>query len=192
MLKKRSKKHAVSESEFQLIYEMFYNRVYRDAYFMTKDPYLAQDILQDTFIKAYSQIHNLKDKDKIGAWLSTIATRTAIDHIRKQNIWNGIPKGDLLEEEKYIVKEISSTVEENVESHFVQEAVIEKILELKSEYREVILLKYIHELKEKDIAKWLNLKDGTVKSRLHRAKKELRNQIEKDTSNQQLLGGEIS
>ncbi|GGM40693.1 ECF RNA polymerase sigma factor SigW [Paraliobacillus quinghaiensis] len=192
LFKKNRKKVELSEKEFRLIYDLFYERVYRDAYFVIKDRYLAQDIVQDTFVKAYKHISNLESREKLGAWLSTIATRTAIDLIRKQNTWNGIPTEDLALNYMHSKQEIASSVEVIVENELIQEALIVKISELKPEYREVIVLKYIHELKDTEIAQWTDLKEGTVKSRIHRAKKELRVLIQKDESCKPLFGGEIS
>jgi len=178
------KKH--SDDEYRLIYDLFYDRVYRDAYFVTRDQHLAQDVVQDTFIKGFRDLNNLKDKSKIGAWLSTIATRTAIDLIRKQKIWNGIPTEDVyLEIDK---DNHTNSVEKEVEIKLMLQEVGEVLSELRIEYREILLLKYIHELKEKEIAELLHLKEGTVKSRIFRARKELRDILICKNSNQYMDG----
>lgn len=189
--KKNTKKTELSEQEFRLIYDLFYNRVYRDAYYVIKDRYLAQDIVQDTFVKAYKHINSLESREKMGAWLSTIATRTAIDLIRKQNTWNGIPTEDLTLNHAQSKREVAASVETIVETELIQEAIISKITELKPEYREVMVLKYIHELKDREISEWTDLKEGTIKSRIHRAKRELRILIEQDESCKHLFGGEM-
>lgn len=173
MLKKLFTKKKPSEDEYRLIYDLFYDRVYHDAYFITRDPYLAQDVVQDTFMKAFRDLDSLRDRSKMGAWLSTIASRTAIDLIRKQKVWNGIPTEDVyLEKDK---NNHSNPVEMEVEIKLMLKEVGEVLSEISVEHREILLLKYIHELKEKEIAELLNLKEGTVKSRIFRAKKELRN-----------------
>lgn len=181
----------LSDQEFRLIYDLFYNRVYRDAYFVIKDQHLAQDVVQDTFVKVYKHINSLESREKIGAWLSTIATRTAIDLIRKQNTWNGIPTEDLMLNHAQSKREVAASVETIVETELIQEAIIRKISELKPEYREVMVLKYIHELKDREISEWTDLKEGTIKSRIHRAKKELRILIQQDESCKHLFGGEM-
>jgi len=69
---------------------------------ITNDHYLAQDVVQETFAKAFNQLHRLKDPEKTGAWLGTIATTTAIDIIRKRNRWNDVVTEDVhLEREKF-------------------------------------------------------------------------------------------
>jgi RNA polymerase sigma factor (sigma-70 family) len=179
------KKH--SEDEYRLIYDLFYDRVYHDAYFVTRDKHLAQDVVQDTFIKAFRDLDSLKDKSKMGAWLSTIASRTAIDLIRKQKVWNGIPTEDVfLEKDK---DNITNPVEIEVEAKLMLQEVGEVLSEISIEHREIMLLKYIHELKDKEIAELLNIKEGTVKSRIFRAKKELRNIIGENIT--QHMDGEV-
>ncbi|WP_449537688.1 RNA polymerase sigma factor [Ferdinandcohnia sp. Marseille-Q9671] len=186
MLKKLFGKKKHSEDEYRLIYDLFYDRVYRDAYFVTRDKYLAEDVVQDTFIKAFRDIESLRDKSKMGAWLSTIATRTAIDLIRKQKVWNGIPTEDVyLEIDK---NNHSKSVELEVEIKLMVEEVEVVLSEMNVEHREILLLKYIHELKDKEISELLNLKEGTVKSRIFRAKKELRNIVGSKNFTQQMDG----
>lgn len=191
MFKKNKKKAEPSEQEFRLIYDLFYDRVYRDAFFVIKDQHLAQDIVQDTFVKAYKYMDRLHNKEKMGAWLSTIATRTAIDLIRKQKSWNGIPTEDLILDYVRSQKDTAASVESLVEQDLRQEAIIGKIAELKPEYREVMVLKYVHELKDKEISAFTDLKEGTIKSRIHRAKKELKAKIEADESCKHFFGGEL-
>ncbi|MFB1050245.1 RNA polymerase sigma factor [Paraliobacillus sp. JSM ZJ581] len=191
MFKRFKKKTELSEQEFRLIYELFYDRVFRDAFFVIKDQHLAQDIVQDTFVKAFKYMDRLENKEKMGAWLSTIATRTAIDLIRKQNARNGIPTEDVVLEHVKSKQEVSASLDATIEKKLRQEFITEKIAMLKPEYREVLMLKYIHELKDKEISEFTDLKEGTIKSRIHRAKKELRMQIEADESCGHLFGGEV-
>ncbi len=167
-----------SENEMKTIYKLFYRRVFHEAYFITRDIHLAQDVLQETFIKAFIQLDSLQDQEKMGRWLSTIATRTAIDYIRKENRDRSEEYDETLM--KNIQVEIVLTVEDVVEYNLIVEEIINKIMELKEEYREILILKFIHELKQNEIAELTNLNVGTVKSRLHRAVKALKLKLIKD------------
>ncbi|WP_058305917.1 RNA polymerase sigma factor [Gracilibacillus massiliensis] len=188
MFKKFFKKTEPTEEEFRLVYDMFYSRVYRDVYFITKDTHLAQDALQETFVKAYKHMHNLEDKGRMGAWLSTIATRTAIDILRKRKGSNEFLTDDITVQERHAqVKD--PDVSFLVESKFVKEEIIEVLHEMKVEYREVLLLRYIHELSIKEIAVNLDLTEGTVKTRLHRARNAMKQKVENDPE-RQWIGGE--
>lgn len=172
---KNKKKLDIKSQE--LIYEMFYSRVYKTAYFITKDTYLAQDVMQETFIKAFKNYHNLKDKEKIGSWLNSIATRQSIDLLRKEKIRNHLN----LEDVSYnkLINDSESLVESEIEGKIFKNEIQASIEQLQFEYRAVLVLKYMYELKEQEIANILNLELGTVKSRIHRAKGKLRMQLEK-------------
>lgn len=180
LLKNIVNKFRKKENDIQkLLYELFHRRVYKTAYFITKDPHVSQDILQETFIKAFRNIDSLADIEKAGAWLSSIATRTAIDTLRKQKRWNHSPLEDDLIESQSAFKEMASSVETEIEKNILKQNMWVQINQLSPEYRAVIVLKYIQGLKEQEIADFLNVKVGTVKSRLHRAKSKMRSTIEK-------------
>lgn len=169
----------------RVIFELFYNKVYQTAYFITRDPYLAQDVLQDSFIKAFHHLDRLENGDKLESWLVTITTRTAIDLLRKRKVWNGIPMDD-----QYLhtlMDHPTHSVEAAVEKEFHKEWIKKGINQLKPEYRTVIILKYILDLKDPEIADILNENIGTVKSRIFRAKKKLRDHLQED-----VVDGDIS
>lgn len=174
-------KNQLTEQSKQIIFEMFYNKVYSTAYYVTKDYYLAQDITQETFIKAFKQIHNLKDTKKIESWLGTIATRTAIDYIRKIKKQNELVSNDVfIDINTFSKKESSkSQVEKSIEDKFIKNEIQKSISELKPEYRQVIVLKYDYELKDEEIAKELDMTLSAVKGRIHRAKNKLKSVLSK-------------
>lgn len=161
----------------RIIFEMFYEKVYQTAYYITKDPYLAQDVLQETFIKAFRNLNSVQNGEHFEGWLRTIAKRTAIDTMRIHNRWNGIPTEDVLLERADTSLSIS-TVEKEVEQNEWMEMIQYQIKQLKPEYYEVLVMKYKEELKDQEIAEKLQISVGTVKSRLHRAKKLLRSALE--------------
>lgn len=174
ILKKFRKK---DDDAKRILFEMFHEQVRRKAYYITKDHYLAQDILQETFIKAFNNMGQLKDGGNVGAWLTTIATRTAIDFIRKQERWNDIPIENVFIEKETISQLLSCTVEAEVEQKWLKENLRCIIDELPPNFRAVIILKYIHELKDQEIAEILDENVGTVKSRIHRAKDKLKSLV---------------
>ncbi|WP_079525332.1 RNA polymerase sigma factor [Halobacillus hunanensis] len=165
------------EEDFDGIYLHYYNRVYYAAYRVTKEKRSAEDVLQETFIKAYRNLNQLKDGEKIGAWLSTTATRTAIDLLRK--------------ERKYVVTEVEevsppageaallrSTVEESCEERAIEEEVWQKTNTLSPKLKEIFKMKYYFYYKEADIAEQLQLSLSAVKSRLHRARNYMKKHME--------------
>ncbi|MDG5790163.1 RNA polymerase sigma factor [Evansella sp. AB-P1] len=157
---------------------MYYKKVYNTAYFITKDPQLSQDIMQDSFIKAFDKIDSLKDKEKLESWLISITTRTTIDALRKNKLRNHIS-----------IEEYNATnpgnsynsVEYEVESIFLKKELREHLDGLPYDYRVVVLLRYIHEFKIHEISETLSIGEGTVKTRLHRAKKKLKEKLGKSS-----------
>ncbi|WP_283154095.1 RNA polymerase sigma factor [Guptibacillus hwajinpoensis] len=69
---------------FNEIFTKYYNRVYYTALSILKDHGLAEDVLQETFLKAYDRLDEVQSERKLGSWLSTIAARKSIDQLRKQ------------------------------------------------------------------------------------------------------------
>ncbi|UOQ49248.1 RNA polymerase sigma factor [Gracilibacillus caseinilyticus] len=189
MFKKFLKRSEPTHEEFRLVYDMFYSRVYRDVFFITRDSHLAQDALQETFVKAYKHMNRLEDKERMGAWLSTIATRTAIDILRKRKGSSEILTEDMAMQESQI-ENLGPDVSNIVESNMMKSELLATVHEMKAEYREVMLLRYVHDLSVKEIATKLDINDGTVKTRLHRARNMVKEKLERDPK-KQWIGGEV-
>lgn len=159
---------------------MFYKRVYDTAYFITKDQHLSQDVVQETFFKAFRKMHTLKDGGKLGAWLGTIATTTSLDLLRKAKQRNDTVVDDVYMNAIISKNQTATSVEKIVEEKFIKEQLQSYVSKLTPpEYRQVVVLKYEYELKDEEIALELEISVGTVKSRLHRAKSKLRSLLER-------------
>ena len=167
----------------KLIFEKYYKRVYHTAYFIVKDPDLAQDILQESFVKAFRNIDRVHEIEKIGAWLATITTRTAIDHLRKMKRRNDFAADDV-----FLTKELSSTeidqtsiVEIAAEKKLIQKVMWEELEKLTPDHKEVLYLYYYEDLTYEEISELLDVKLATVKTRVHRAKLKLKEALEQQT-----------
>ncbi|NRF94549.1 RNA polymerase sigma factor [Paenibacillus frigoriresistens] len=144
------------------LFEHFHKDVYRTCYYMLKNQHDAEDVCQEVFIKIFTQ-----DYEKIvnpKNWMLSIAMNTCRNHIRKHS---KISVGH--EFMNWITRIIDSQrVEEQVELKEQNEQISDFIHRLNPKIREVILLKYLHELKNEEIAKVLNIPLGTVKSRANK------------------------
>ncbi|MCA0972453.1 sigma-70 family RNA polymerase sigma factor [Halobacillus litoralis] len=152
------------DSSFNNLYTEHYNRVYYAALKMTRDSSLAEDILQETFIKAHDRMDEIKDEAKVGAWLSTIATRKAIDWLRKEKRLVTLP----IEELPF--KDATLDVEDVVEQRLQIEETFHAISTLPPKLRIVLKLSCLEGKREKEIAEELGLTQACVKSRLYRAR----------------------
>lgn len=161
------------ESELRLLFEAHYARVYRTAYFFTRNPSLAEDVTQETFLRAFQSLEQLRDQAKAENWLVAIAANLARNVLRKER--RTFAFGSLLEV-------ASSAGEEFLEEEiFAQERRAKLqilIASLPLYYREVIVLRYYAEMGVEEIAAALEISPGTVKSRLNRARSYLARKIE--------------
>ncbi|MCS0671823.1 RNA polymerase sigma factor [Cytobacillus firmus] len=158
------------------LYTCHYKRLYHICFSMTRDAYLAEDIVQETFIKAMKKAETIIDEEKAGAWLSVIARRTALDVIRRERRKAAVPmEQDMLECLGIATKQ---NVEQEVESGFAAEEITGAVKKLTGSYRDILLLKIDRGLKEREIAAMLNLNPSTVKTRIFRARKQLKMMVQ--------------
>ncbi|GLB59580.1 RNA polymerase sigma factor [Cytobacillus sp. NCCP-133] len=162
--------------DFSKLYRLHYKRLFYISFSITKDAFLAEDVVQETFIKAMKKAETINNEDKVEAWLSVIARRTALDVIRRERKKTAVPmEQEMLECLCLITKH---NVEQEVESEFVAKEIKAAIRQLARTYQDVLLLKVDGGLKEQEIATVLNLKPSTVKTRIFRARKQLKTMVQ--------------
>jgi RNA polymerase sigma factor (sigma-70 family) len=162
----------MSAMNFSELYRLHYNQLFHLSYSITKDAQLAEDAVQETFIKVLKNGNSIIDDRKIAAWLSVVARNTTIDLLRSEQKKKGIPmEHDMLVN---LGSEIKHDVEEVVEFNLFMEQLGHAILGLGNTYRDVMVLMIKDELKGKEIASELNINPSSVKTKIHRARKELK------------------
>lgn len=162
----------MDEHLFTDLYHTYYKRLFYAAFHITKDRQLAEDAVQETFIKAMNKVDSVVDEKKVGAWLSVVAARTAIDLIRKEK------RGNVMTAEQHQLEEYGlkseQSVENDVEASLFNEHIFAAINQLSANYQYIIKLKLQKGLKEQEIAALLHLNQNTVKTRLYRARQQLK------------------
>ncbi|MCX2839980.1 sigma-70 family RNA polymerase sigma factor [Salinimicrobium sp. MT39] len=162
----------MNEDYFNELYERYFHRLYHVAFRITRDQQLAEDAVHETYIKAIKKIQCVEDSKKIGAWLSVIAARTAIDIIRKEK------KSYVMSMEHIHLEAISlqmdHNVEKDVEASLFNQYLYKAIHQLSAHYQTILLLKLQKGLKEQEIADILHINQNTVKTRLYRARQKLK------------------
>ena len=155
---------------FADIYSQTYQKVYYFALSLVKDEHLAEDALQETYIKVLNSIDTLKDNKLFVAWLNRITYNICMRQLEKRREELGYED----EAEKLVSQDddtnpllYSIKSEENSE-------LMRHILKLPESHRAVIILKFYNDMKTEEIAETLDIPPGTVKSRIHSAKKMLR------------------
>ncbi|ULT57641.1 RNA polymerase sigma factor [Neobacillus drentensis] len=164
----------LSTIDFNQVYSEYANGLLYIAFSYTHDRRWAEDIVQETFIKAFKKIDTIEDTKKVGAWLSIITARTAIDFLRseKRNRWITVDAAQM--EPIMNHKKNGMDTEEMAGIRFLQEDVGRSMESLSKEFQEVLTLKVNYDLKENEIARLLGLKSTTVKTRIYRARKQLK------------------
>ncbi|MHA6252551.1 RNA polymerase sigma factor [Oceanobacillus sp. CAU 1775] len=157
------------------IYRKEYQRLLYSCFKITKDMQLAEDVVQETFIKAIKKKDSIKDNTKWSAWLSVIARRTAIDLVRSEARKQATPIES--EELADVVQTEKNIVEEEVEFHAMLEQIKSMVLRLNKIYQEVIFLKINDGLQDAEIASHIDLKTTSVKTRLRRARIHLKEML---------------
>ncbi|TCN27459.1 RNA polymerase sigma factor [Mesobacillus foraminis] len=170
----------MSMNDLASLYRKFYPMIFKIGYAMTRDKYYAEDIVQDTFLKAIKKADTIKENEKVGAWLAVIARRTAIDFLRKEK-----NKPCMLIETEHLDwlgKETNQNVEEEVEAEFLTAEINEAIGKLSINYHDVMLLKMRYGFNDQEIADILELNFSTVKTRIFRARQKLKLMINEQVS----------
>ena len=145
---------------------------------MVSDYQDAEDLAQETFIKAFNSLHSLHDTQKFSAWLFTILRHTVLDFLRSRR---GNVSLETLLEEGFEPKgeEAVEVGAAALESHEEDIRTLEALASLREDYREVIVLKHVEKLSYKEIAQRLNMSVSAVGEKLSRVRALLKRRIEK-------------
>jgi RNA polymerase sigma-70 factor (ECF subfamily) len=148
---------------------------------MVRDRELAEDLAQETFVKALNAIESYRPEFKFSSWIFKIANNAAIDHLRRRELdtlsLEGSPQAETPEAIEATALQIGGRQESplaEVEARELGGQIEAAIAQLRPEYRSCILLRHVEGRAYEEIAEILNLPLGTVKTYLHRARNELR------------------
>lgn len=156
------------------LYKMYYGKMMSVCYRYANNTDEAKDVLQDGFIKVFQHLKSYNFKGSLEGWVRRIIVNTAIDCYRKN-------KGVYFveDEDNYILDANYSESAESIYSNFGVEVIMEAIQELTPVYRTVFNLYVLEGYSHKEIADELEINEGTSKSNLAKAKRNLRQILEK-------------
>ena len=147
---------------------------------MIKNDSDVEDLVQETFIKAYKALDKFKFNYSFSAWIYRIASNNTIDFLRKRRFDTfsiDKPIGNAEDENYFEIEDNSYSPDANVLDEQKSEIIQDAIDSLPENYREIILLRHEEELDYKAIADKLDLPLGTVKAHLFRARKLLYEEV---------------
>ena len=175
----------VSDGEREAFYELVrpYERmVYATAISIVKNPADAEEVAQEAVLKAFSKLASFRGESKFSTWLIQITYNEARMKLRKahSNLYESIDDTQQSEDGEFWPKDYADwrpIPSELLEENEIRQAVQDAISSLSTNYREVLILRDVHRLSIKETAMILGISEGSVKTRLHRARLLLRDSL---------------
>ncbi len=156
------------------VYNRYYKAMYNTAFRIVKNSYEAEDIMQDSFLVAFTKLNTLKDTSIFGSWLKRIVVNNSIYQYRKQVKQNEVPIDDML----YKVEGDSNGLETDYEfTSLKAKQVLETLKTLKDNYRIALTLNLIEGYDYEEIGDILNISQSNCRTTISRAKESLRKKL---------------
>lgn len=176
-----AKAKAGDTAAFSELVTHYERRIFRMAKQITQNDEDTEDVLQETFLKAYSHLQDFQGNSKFYTWLVRIAVNEALMKLRKRRSDKSVPLDEPIDTGEDIVAREIAVWGENPEEKYSREELgdilSEAVQSLKPPYRTVFILRDIEELSIEETAETLHLSISAVKSRLLRARLQLREKL---------------
>ena len=153
------------------IYKLYYKAMFNTCMRIVNNPFEAEDIMQESFLKAFSRISEYRQEVSFGAWLKRIVINRSIDVMRSRKVV--FEPLDKLKDESIAIE----TEEDELTSMISAENIIKEIENLSDGYRIVLSLHLIEGYDHKEISEILNIGASTSRSQYSRAKEKLMNNL---------------
>jgi RNA polymerase sigma-70 factor (ECF subfamily) len=161
---------------FSQLVRLHQKRIYYLVYRFCKDHDTADELAQETFVKAYMALDSFREEFRFSSWISTIATNLALNHLRRQK--------RQVSTEDYPIEEIIADPNPGADparrlaDKEIMAKLDDEVDRLPPEFKAVFVLRIHEELSYEDIARKLGIEIGTVMSRLYRARARLKKALE--------------
>jgi RNA polymerase sigma-70 factor (ECF subfamily) len=175
---------AGEEAAWGELHRDHYARMWSSVQRILNNPTVADDVVQEAFIKAHRDIRRFEGNSQLGTWLYRIAVNQALDTIRKKQRterWLSFLSPISDDENQPAMPEgsVAATVSSGLENAELRNTIFEAMGELTAEHRAVVQLRLVDEMSLEETAQLLRCKPGTVNSRLHYACEHLRRKLTK-------------
>ena len=165
-----------NEAAFEELVRLYEKRVLALTNRMCRNPEDAAEAAQEAFISAWQGLKFFRGDSSFSTWLYRLASNACVDLLRREGRHQTAAGPSLNDEEANIdVADTAATPHEAAEQQELRELIEEGLRTLSPDHRQVLILREMHQLSYDEIAGVLELDVGTVKSRINRARKQLRN-----------------
>lgn len=158
------------QRRYEALIRAWHKDLYRYAYWLTKDQHIAEDLVQETCLRAWRSLDSLIDDNAAKAWLITILRRENARRFERKQL-------DLVDIEDNQIASNQFSAESSVERDWLHK----QIMRLAPEYREPLVLQILSGFNGKEIATILDLNKNTVMTRLFRARNQLKEFMDNQT-----------
>lgn len=159
---------AGSVEAYRTLYELTVQDVYRTVRFLVSHAADSDDIVQEVYISVYRSLHQYDLARPFRPWLMTIAIRQIQEYRRKR--WRQLR----LIQKAEAIHEIEHDFSQELTDKISHQALIHAVNKLSFKLKQVVILHYLNQYSQEEIAEILSIPLGTVKSRIHAALKKLR------------------
>lgn len=168
---------AGNKQAYALIINKYKNLLYATILRMTRNPHDAQDLVQESFIKVYEQLEKYNGTGSFSSWMYRVAINHCMDEFRKKRY-----KMKSVEIDEGTI--VSTTTPELIFFKNEKSRRLERLIAtLPEDERIIILLRYVNELSYQEISEAVETPLATVRNKLHRAKKKMRNTVKRKGGN---------
>ena len=168
---------------FEQLVEMHSSRIYSIALRMVGNPTDAEDLAQEAFLRIWKGLEGFNMDAKFSTWAYRLTTNVCIDYLRKEKKNNNVPlftEDDEGEETELQIPDERYSPEQKMEQEQLRQSVEQAMNSLDPQYRQILTLRELGGLSYDEIARQLELKEGTVKSRIARAREHMRRLLTED------------
>ncbi|MEO6381590.1 MAG: RNA polymerase sigma factor [Nitrobacter sp.] len=174
---------ARDEGAIRAIMQANNRRLYRIARGILRNDSEAEDVVQETYVRAFTHLERFRGDSRLATWLARIAMNEALGRLRRQRptvdwttLESGTPNAQIVQ---FPVSATSDDPEKTMAQREIQHVVEQAVDELPEAFRIVFITRVIEGMNVEETAEILDIKPETVKTRLHRARTMLRENVEK-------------
>ena len=168
---------------FAELVELYKDKIFHLAYRMLNNKQEAEDAVQETFLRVYTNLHRYDENQKFSTWIFRIGTNLCIDKLRRRkqtysldaemtdgegnDYYAMLPSDEDTPEKQLIVSETQAQIHRAIET-------------LPEKYKSVVILRYLHDMSLQEISDVLDMPVTTIKTRVHRGREYLRKRLEQE------------